>query len=85
MVNVGPAPTMVLPLITIPPTDSVPPVVKLPPVVLPVTLKLVSVPTLVIFGCAFVVRVPVINVADKLLPVMLPVALINPAVTILPP
>ena len=55
---------------------------------LPLTIKLVSVPTLVIFGCAFVVKVPVKFVTDKvfvtllnvkplLAPYVLPVSLNN--------
>ena len=40
--------------VVIPPTVSVPVILALPVVKLPVTLKLVSVPTLVILGCAFV-------------------------------
>ena len=35
----------------------------LPPVVLPVTVKLVNVPVLVIFGCAFVVTVAAVPTA----------------------
>ena len=34
--------------------------IKLPLVVLPVTVKLLNVPTLVIFGCALVVTVPAV-------------------------
>ena len=37
------------------------PVLILPALKLPVTAKLVSVPTLVILGCAFVYTVPAIN------------------------
>ena len=45
----------------------------LPALTLPVTAKLVSVPVLVIFGCAAVVNVPVKKLADtKLAPVILP-------------
>ena len=80
IVNVGPAPTIKLPLNVMPPTDIVPLVVKFPPVVLPVTLKLLNVPKLVIVGCAAVAIVPI-----KLAPVTLPVAEINPPVSILPP
>ena len=36
-------------------------VVKLPPLTLPVTVRDVNVPTLVIFGCAFVYTVPATN------------------------
>ena len=75
IVNVLPELKIVLPLITIPPTDKVPPVVKFPPVVFPVMLKLVKVPKLVTFGCAAVVNVPVTNVPDKFPPVTLPVTL----------
>ena len=39
--------------------------IKLPPVILPDTLNEVNVPTLVMFGCAAVVSVPVTNVADR--------------------
>ena len=45
-------------LTPVPVTLSTPAVTKLPPVTLPVTLKLVNVPRLVIFGCAAVVNVP---------------------------
>ena len=48
-----------------------PPVIKLPDVVLPVTAKLLSVPTLVILGCAFVVTVAAV-VAVGTVPVTLP-------------
>ena len=40
-----------------------PAVAKLPEVVVPVTVKLVNVPVLVMFGCAAVVNVPVNKVA----------------------
>ena len=53
--------------------------------VLPVTAKLVNVPTLVILVCAAVVNVPTMLVPDKLPPVMLPVLEINPPVDTLPP
>ena len=39
---------------------TIPAVFKLPEVVLPVTVKLVNVPTLVMFGCALVVNDPCI-------------------------
>ena len=55
-----------------------PPVNTLPLVVLPVTAKLVNVPTDVILVCAAVVNVPTMLVPDKLPAVILPVALINP-------
>ena len=40
---------------------TLPAVTKLPPVTLPVTVSAVSVPTLVMLGCAFVYTVPDIN------------------------
>ena len=52
-------------------------------VTVPVTFKLVKVPTLVIFGCALVVSVPVKKLADtKLLPVIFPVTVRFPNVPI---
>ena len=50
-----------------------PAVLRLPPCTLPVTLKLLSVPTEVIFVCAAVVNVPTILVPDRLPEVILPV------------
>ena len=47
--------------------------------------KLVREPTDVMLGCAAVVNVPEMFVPDKLPPVILPVALINPLVKMLPP
>ena len=46
--------------------------------ILPVTAKLVSVPTLVMLPCAAVVNVPVILVPNRLPPVTLPLALTTP-------
>ena len=51
----------------------------------PDTARFPRVPTVVILACAAVVNVPVILVPDKLPPVMLPVAEINPPVNKLPP
>jgi hypothetical protein len=67
-----------------------PAVNKLAPVTLPLELiapefKLVNVPTEVMLACAAVVKLPVKLVALTLPPVMLPVAVIEPAVRILPP
>ena len=55
---------------------------KLPLVVLPVTAKLLNVPTDVILGCAAVVTVPAVvaEVADATAPVTLPPGIdVNPA------
>ena len=46
------------------PEFTFPVVLKLPEITLPITLKLVSVPVLVIFGCAAVVNVPVNKLPD---------------------
>ena len=54
---------------------------RLPPAMLPVTPSEVNVPTLVIFGCAAVLKVPAIPVALILPPAMLPVAPILPDAT----
>ena len=51
----------------------VPPVLTLPTVAVPLTLRLVRVPVLVMLGCAAVCKVPV-----KLVAVMLPVPLTIP-------
>ena len=61
------------------------PPATLPPVMFPVTASDVNVPTDVTLGCAAVVSVPVTLVPLKLPPVMLPVAVITPAVPIFPP
>ena len=67
------------------PVDEInPPVKILPLVVLPVTLKLVNVPTLVMFACAFVVTVPAV-VAEVAVPdVVANVALATVPVTLAP-
>ena len=83
-VSCEPLPINTLP-VTLPAADINPPVSKLPVVVLAVTVSAPSVPTDVIFVCAAVVNVPTMLVPDKLPPVILPVALINPAVRKLPP
>ena len=66
------------------------PALILPALILPVTVKLPNVPTLVIFGCAAVVTVPAVVALDAA-PVNAPtnvvlVTLVNPAtvVTVLP-
>ena len=72
-VTLNAPPVVKLPPETLPVADTKPVVVKLPPAILPVTSKLVSVPTLVIFGCAAVVNVPVKKLAEtKLAPVIEP-------------
>ena len=58
---------------------------RLPPEILPVTAKLVNVPTEVMLPCAAVVNEPVIFVPLRLPLEILPVADINPLVNILPP
>ena len=67
------------------PPPTLPVTFKLPPPMLPVTVKLSRVPRLVMFVWAAVVSVPVILVPDKLPPVMLPTAKINPDATKLAP
>ena len=65
--------------VTWPAAEINPPVSKLPDVVLPVTVSAVSVPTLVILGCAAVVTVAAV-VADATVPVTLaPGILVRPA------
>jgi hypothetical protein len=75
--------------------------IKLPDVVLPVTARALSVPTDVMLGCAAVVTVPatvavptvklaavpvkLVPAPENELPVTVPVALIKPAVRMLPP
>ena len=71
--------------VTLPVALTMPVVNKLPPVALPVTAKLVRVPTLVILVCAAVVNVPTMLVPLRLPPVILPVALTNPPDNTLPP
>ena len=83
-VSCEPLPINTLPVI-LPVADINPAVSKLPLVVLAVTVSAPSVPTEVILVCAAVANVPVILVPDKLPPVMLPAADINPAVSKLPP
>ena len=61
--------------VTLPVALTMPAVNKLPPVALPVTAKLVRVPTLVILVCAAVVNVPTMLVPLRLPPVILPVTL----------
>ena len=51
----------------------------MPPVIFPVTVKLVSVPVLVMFGCAAVVNVPVNKVALNA-----PVAALNDKLALAP-
>ena len=58
---------------------------KLPPEILPVTVNDVSVPTLVILGCAAVDSVPAMLVPDRLPPVMLPEAVIEVKVALVAP
>jgi len=72
-------------MLTLPPKLPVPlatnaVVLKLPLVTLPVTAKLVSVPTEVILGCAAVVNVPTMLVPLRLPEVMLPVTANAPKV-----
>ena len=74
-----------LPPVILPVAEINPPVRILPPVALPVTVKLPNVPTAIIFVWLAVVSVPTILVPDKLPPVTLPVADINPPVKMLPP
>ena len=62
------APPNTLPPVILPVADINPAVSKLPPVALPVTAKLVKVPTLVMLVCAAVATVPI-----RFPPVMLPV------------
>ena len=78
------APPNMLPPVMLPVAEINPPVNKLPLVVLAVTVKAPNVPTAVIFVCDAVVNVPTMLVPDKLPPVMLPVADINPLVSKLP-
>ena len=63
-IDVSPAPDPLnwLPVIW-PVALTSPPVIKLPDVVLPVTAKLLSVPTLVMLGCALVVTVAAVVAA----------------------
>ena len=61
-------PKLLVPVTANVPTFAVPVVVKFPPVILAVTVKALKVPTLVIFGCAFVVRAPDTKLAVTKLP-----------------
>ena len=49
---------LILPKVPLPVATTTPTVVKLPPATLPVTVKLVNVPTLVMFGWLFTVTLP---------------------------
>jgi len=75
--------SLLLLVLILPTAEISPPVNKFPPVTLPVTVKLVNVPTDVMLGCAAVVTVAAVVaktaleiVPIKLPPVMLPVVLI---------
>ena len=58
--------------------DTLLPKLALPEVMLPVTAKLVSVPTLVIFGCAAVYTVPAINALPTCPETLAPAIELNP-------
>ena len=78
------APPNTLPPVMLPVAEINPPVNKLPLVVFAVTVNDPKVPTDVMFVWLAVVNVPTMLVPDKLPPVILLAALINPPVSKLP-